>query len=155
MTTTEPDWAALFTWTGGAVRLVEEISDPIVRGMEWGHAEKDVYTVPFGPWSYESTREVPQVSAGPWVWRYGTAHASTGSKYEALATRVHADVASRMGGPIIVTLCSPIRSSYTFAAEGYLDESYVADKFPQLRHPGDLTAVTMLLRILLGRLEAP
>lgn len=146
--------ADLFSWTGGAVRLIERIEDTHVLHLAWGAGEKDDYTLPFGPWAFAPEHKDDPLAAGPWVWRYGTAHAGTGSKYEALATRVHADVASRMGGPIIVTLCSPIRSMYTFADQGYLDESYVADKF-RLPHPGDLTAVTMLLRILLGRLETP
>lgn len=144
-----------FCWTGGAVRLVEEITDPVTLRMAWGHAEKDTYTLPFGPWAFDNPeREDDRLAAGPWVWRYGTAHAATGAKYEALATRVHADVADRMGGPIIVSLCSPVRSVYALAAEGFLHEMYVAEKFG-LRHESDITAVTMLLRILLGRMEHP
>lgn len=141
-------------WGGGAVRLVEEITDPLVLRAEWGHAEKDTYTIPFGPWSHKTDADRgPHPSAGPWVYRYGQGSAGTGSKYEALATRVHADVASRLGGPVVVTLLAPWTATYPFAAEGYLDETYVADKLGKGRtiHPDDLTAITELIRILLGR----
>lgn len=149
---------AAFAWKGGAVRLVEPVADPIIRAQEWGHLEKDEYTVPFGPWSLakEDMGRTPPVSAGPWVWRYGTASAGTGSRYSALATRVHADVGAREGNIVIVTLLSPWKAAYALAEEGYLHESYVAEKFGVGRalHEGDLTAVTLLIRTLLGRTEA-
>lgn len=145
---------ALFRWTGGAVRLVEEIDDPIVRRRAWGHAEKDRFTVPFLPDLAES-----EVGRGPWVWRYGTASAGTGSRYAALVTRVHADVGMREGGPSIATVLAPWQDAYPVAVGGWLDESYVAEKLTAGRgregrlHGGDLAALTMLLRILLGREE--
>ena len=143
----------VFNYTGGAVRLVEAIEDSHVLFRAWGHHEKDAYTLPFGPWAFTPEHEDDPLAAGPWVWRYGTASAATGSKYEALATRVHADVASRLGGPVVVALLSPVRSCYTFSDEGYLDETYVSDKL-RLTHPDDTTAATMLVRILLGRTDA-
>lgn len=151
----EPTLAAVlanFAYKGGAVRLVEAITDPYVRGAEWGHLEKDEYTVPFGPWS-----EPESVSAGPWVWRYGVATAATGSSYRVLATRVHADVASREGGPVIVTVLSPWSAAYPLAEQGYLDRSYVAEKFLGGRavHDGDLAALTCLIGLLLGRETQP
>lgn len=147
----ETDYAAAlanFAYKGGAVRLIEPITDTYERANEWGRLEKDEYTVPFGPWSEPDT-----VSGGPWVWRYGTATAATGSSYRVLATRVHADVASCEGGPIVVTVLSPWSAAYSLSDQGYLDESYVADKFLGGRsvHGGDLAALTRLIGLLLGR----
>jgi hypothetical protein len=142
-----------FAYKGGAVRLVEPITDPIIRGYEWGHAEKDEFTVPFGPWSFEARSDgLAQVSAGPWVYRYGTATAATGSRYSALVTKVHGDVAAREGSPVIVTVLSPWQAAYPMQEGGYLDSSYVADKLAgHGRHPDDLAALTQLIGILLGR----
>jgi hypothetical protein len=143
---------AAFRYTGGAVRLQEPVTDPIIRGMEWGHAEKDEYTVPFGPWSKPET-----VSAGPWVYRYGTASAGTGSRYSVLLTRVHGDVAAREGGPVIVSVLAPWSDTYALAEQGYLDHTYVAEKLTGGRarsgqlHGGDLAALTKLIGILMGR----
>lgn len=137
---------AAFRWGGGAVRLVYPVTDKLEHAIEWGHAEKDRHVVPFGPWSTPDS-----LSAGPWVWRYGIASAGTGSSYRAVATRVHGDVASREGGPIVVAVLSPWSAAHTFAAEGYLDESYVEEKLARGRHPDDVTALTMLVRMLLGR----
>lgn len=144
---------ANFAYKGGAVRLAEPITDPIIRGMEWGHAEKDEYTVPFGPWSYPTADHPEPVSWGPWVYRYGTASAGTGSRYSVLVTRVHGDVASREGGPIIVTVLSPWQIAYPVADGGFLHRSYVQEKFLAGRqvHGGDLAALTKLIGILLGR----
>lgn len=147
----ESDYTAAlanFAYKGGAVRLIEPITDTYERAAEWGHLEKDQFTVPFGPWSEPGT-----VSAGPWVWRYGTASAATGSKYTVLVTRVHADVAAREGGPVIVTVLSPWSAAYPLADQGYLDHSYVADKFfgGRFVHGGDLAALTRLIGLLLGR----
>lgn len=141
-----------FRYTGGAVRLAQEIEDKYAHAREWGHLEKDQFTVPFGPWSKEEG-----VSGGPWVYRYGTASAATGSRYSVLITRVHADVAAREGGPMIVTVLSPWQASYALAEGGYLDRSYVAEKLTGGRyadgrlHGGDLAAITHLIGILLGR----
>ena len=139
---------ANFAWHGGAVRLAAPVTDKYVRAREWGHAEKDEYTLPFGPWS---TPDTP--SAVPWVWRYGTATAATGSAYRVLVTRVHLDVASVEGGPLIVTVLSPWSAAYPFAEDGYLDRSYVAEKLAGGRevHGGDLAALTRLIGSLLGR----
>lgn len=148
---------ACFSYQGGAVRLMEPITDPIIRGSEWGHAEKDEYTVPFGPWSYSAEGEPDTVSAGPWVYRYGTATAATGSRYSVLVTRVHGDVASREGGPVIVTVLSPWQAAYPVAEQGYLDHTYVAEKLTGGRaregslHGGDLASITRLIGLLLGR----
>ena len=147
-----------FRWQGGAVRLIDKVEDPFTRRQEWGHLEKDEYTMPFGPGSLmQEEWEEPAVTAGPWVWRYGVASAGTGAKYEALVTKIHADVASRLGGPIVVTLLSPWQVAYPFADEGYLDESYVLEKLFQSRnrtvHSDDLAAITRLVRILLGRTQ--
>lgn len=142
-----------FQWGGGAVRLIDPITDRVERAVAWGHAEKDEYTVPFGPGS----NDPGALHGGPWVWRYGVATAGTGSSYRALATRIHADVASREGGPIIVTVLSPWQDAHALAVDGWLGESYVAEHLTAGRarsgpmHAGDLTAVTMLVRILLGR----
>ena len=70
-----------------------------------------------------------------------------------LATKVHADIAEREGGPIIVQVLSPWTAAYPFATEGYLDESYIADKLFRGRpiHPDDLAAITKLVRLVLGR----
>ena len=145
---------AYFAWKGGAVRLVDPVTDPIIRHIGWGHAEKDEFTLPFGPWSFSPAGEADTLSAGPWVYRYGTAAAGTGSSYRAIATRVHADIGSREGGPIIVTLLSPWTAAYTFADEGYLDEGYVQQKLCRdYANPDDIRAVTQLVRMLLGRME--
>lgn len=138
---------AAFRWKGGAVRLVDPVADKVAHAVEWGHLEKDGYSVPFGPWSSEPDA----VSGGAWVWRYGTATAGTGSSYRVLATRVHADIASREGGPVVVAVLSPWQAVYPFADEGYLDESYVLEKLARGRHPDDVAALTMLIRVLLGR----
>lgn len=90
----------------------------------------------------------------PWVWRYGEANNGTGASCRILATRVHADVASRLGGPIVVTVLSPWQAAYAFADEGYLDPQYVAEKLvPRglLPHPDDLETLTDLTRLVLGR----
>lgn len=151
----EDDYAnalAAFRYSGGAVRLVEPITDKYEHAAEWGHLEKDQHTVPFGPWS------TPEgISSGAWVYRYGTASAGTGSRYSVLVTRVHADVAAREGGPMIITVLSPWQDSYAIAEQGYLDRSYVAEKLTGGRaregalHGGDLAAITHLIGILLGR----
>lgn len=141
-----------FCWTGGAVRLVEAIPDQHVLYRAWGAKAKDDYTLPFGPWAFTPEHEDDPLAAGDWVYRYGVARAGTGSRYEAMVTKVHADVGSRLGAPALVSLISPIRSCYPFALEGYLDESYVQEKL-KVGHPDDVTAVTQLIRILLGRLE--
>lgn len=139
---------ANFRYDGGAVRLIDKIEDPIVRAREWGHKEKDEYTLPFGPWSKEDNP-----SSGPWVYRYGTASAATGSRYAVLVTRVHGDVGSREGNVAIVTVLSPWRSAYPFAADGFLHHSYVEEKLLNGRtcHGGDVAAITTLIGILLGR----
>lgn len=138
-----------FQFRGGAVRLVEKIDDPRARHMEWGCVEQDEYTIPFG-W----TDDPDALSNQPWVWRYGQANNGTGAAFRILATRVHADVASRLGGPIVVTVLSPWQAAYAFADEGYLDPQYVAEKLvPRglLHHPDDLETLTTLTRLVLGR----
>lgn len=143
---------ANFRYTGGAVRLVEEVADKYEHAAEWGHLEKDRFTVPFGPWTTPDG-----IGGGPWVYRYGTASAATGSRYSVLVTRVHADVAAREGGPLIISVLSPWCDSYALAEQGYLDRSYVAEKLTGGRardgrlHGGDLGALTHLIGILLGR----
>jgi hypothetical protein len=142
---------AAFRWTGGAVRLAEAITDPIIRAREWGRVEKDEYTIPFG-WGFREG-----LDDQPWVWRYGTASAGTGSRYAALVTRVHGDIASYEGGPVIVTVLAPWQDAWAVALDGWLDQSYVAEHLTAGRaragrlHGGDLAALTQLLRILLGR----
>lgn len=144
--------AAAFRWDGGAVRLVNPIQDPYEHARVWGHLERDRWTVPFGPGSTDPG----SLHGGPWVYRYGIASAGTGSRYAALATKVHADVASREGGPVILTVLSPWQDSHAVAVNGWLDESYVAEHLTAGRgragrlHADDLAALTMLLRILLG-----
>lgn len=148
----ESDYTAAlenFKYAGGAVRLRFPVVDPNIRAMEWGRFEKDEYTVPYGPWSGPGT-----ASAGAWVYRYGTASAGTGSAYRVLVTRVHADVASREGAPVVVTVLSPWQTAYPMPP-GEHDRSYIAEKLTGNRfrdgtlHGGDLAALTKLVSILL------
>lgn len=118
----------LFRWMGGAKLL------------------QNGATVTFRPWTEAHE---------PWTWRYGTAAAGTGSRYAALVTRVHHDVATREGGEAIVTVLSPWQDAHALSLGGWLDESYVAEHLTAgcLRagnlNAGDLAALTILVRILL------
>lgn len=142
----------LFKWTGGAVRLAKPITDPFILAREWGRVEKDEYTVPFG---WGNFRE--GIDDQPWVYRYGTASAGTGSRYAVLATRVHGDIASYEGGPVVLTVLSPWQDSHAVALDGWLSQSYVAEHLTDGKgpagklHGGDLAALTKLIGIVLGR----
>lgn len=93
-----------------------------------------------------------------WMVRHVEAEAKTGSRYVVVATRLGVGGA-REGGPVLITVLWPWQDAWTLAEGGYLDESYVAEHLTDGRYAGrrlnagDLVALTMAIRHVLGREE--
>ena len=85
------------------------------------------------------------------------AEADTGSKYIVVATPLEVAGRAQLGGPVLVSVCSPWHDSYALQEHGLLTSSYVAEHFTAGRwrtghlNGGDLAALTMTIDHALGR----
>lgn len=114
------------------------------NGFPMQHDEKTVdWNVP--EWPLRQSRQVE-------------AEAGTGSRYVVVVTRLGAGGA-REGGPMLVSVVWPWQDCKVMQADGWLDQSYVAEHLTDGRaserrlHGGDLWALTQTIRIALRRVD--
>ena len=84
--------------------------------------------------------------------RYVEAEAGTGSRYVVVTTPLGPGGRQRESGPVMVTLVQPWQAAYPLFPGGYLDLSYVAEKFKGdwPRSGGDMAAVALTLAHAMG-----